>query len=218
MCAGRFTRPRLQCFADHALRYHPLNAPFDRSAAGSGQSDFYMPISRRHVVAARALAVPGLGAPRGLLALAAGTRTLRFAHTHTGERLDVEYFSGGTYLHDALAAVNYLLRDFRTGEVHTIDADLLDLLRGTAELTQTTRPFQVISGYRSPATNAMLRHRSEGVASGSLHMQGQAIDIRLADVPLPTLRRAALAVRRGGVGYYPGPDFVHVDTGRVRTW
>jgi uncharacterized protein YcbK (DUF882 family) len=86
------------------------------------------------------------------------------------------------------------------------------------DLTGSARPFQVISGYRSPATNEMLRHHSDGVASGSLHMQGKAIDIRLADVPLAALRDAALVARRGGVGYYPASDFVHVDTGRVRTW
>jgi uncharacterized protein YcbK (DUF882 family) len=177
-----------------------------------------MPISRRHFVSALAMAVPALAAQRGLMALAGEARTLRFAHTHTGERLAVEYFSGGAYLNDALAAVNHFLRDFRTGEIHAIDPGLLDLLAGMADLTQTRRPFQVISGYRSPATNAMLRHRSEGVARGSLHMYGQAIDIRLADVPLPKLRRAALAAHRGGVGYYPAPNFVHVDTGRVRTW
>src|SRR6185312_8386626 len=115
----------------------------------------------------------------------------------------VEYFSGGTYLPDALSTLNYFLRDFRTGDVHDIDPALLDLLHGLARSTDTSTPFQVISGYRSPATNEMLRHRSEGVAAGSLHMKGQAIDIRLADVPLPKLRQAALDVRRGGVGYYP---------------
>jgi len=85
-------------------------------------------------------------------------------------------------------------------------------------MTEASAPFQVISGYRSPVTNEMLRHRSEGVAAGSLHMKGQAIDIRLADVPLATLRRAAVSAGRGGVGYYPASDFVHVDTGRVRAW
>ena len=175
-------------------------------------------ISRRTFVAALAAAVPILAAPRRLLAQSASARVLSFTHTHTGERLAVEYFSGGTYLQDALATVNHFLRDFRTDEVHAIDPGLLDLLHGLTGLTQTTRPFQVISGYRSAATNEMLRHKSEGVAAGSLHMKGLAIDIRLADVPLAKLRSAALAVGRGGVGYYPASDFVHVDTGRVRTW
>ena len=151
-------------------------------------------------------------------AASAAGRTLNFTHTHTGERLAVEDFSNGSYLQDALASVNHFLRDFRTGDVHAIDPGLLDLLHDLTDLTGTTRPFQVISGYRSPATNEMLRHRSEGVAGGSLHMKGLAIDIRLADVPLAMLRKAALAVGRGGVGYYPASDFVHVDTGRVRAW
>ena len=173
-------------------------------------------MTRRHFVAALASAVPVVGAPRLFASVA--NRALSLSHTHTGERLTVEYFSGGTYLQDALATVNHFLRDFRTGEVHDIDARLLDLLHGLKGLTGSARPFQVISGYRSPATNEMLRHRSEGVAAGSLHMKGQAIDIRLGDVPLPELRRAALEARLGGVGYYPASDFVHVDTGRVRFW
>ncbi len=113
--------------------------------------------------------------------------------------------------------VNHFLRDFRTGDEHVIDRGLLDLLHNLARLTETRKPFQVISGYRSPKTNAMLRRASEGVAGRSLHMQGQAIDIRLADIPLGKLRAAALVTGRGGVGYYPASDFVHVDTGRVGT-
>ena len=159
-----------------------------------------------------------VGTPRLSFGRPAITRELKFTHTHTGERLAVEYFTGGTYLPDALATINQFLRDFRTSEVHAIDPGLLDLLHGLTGLTGSRQPFQVISGYRSPATNEMLRSHSEGVAAGSLHMQGRAIDIRLADVPLSTLRQAALAVRGGGVGYYPVSDFVHVDTGRVRTW
>lgn len=175
-------------------------------------------LSRRTFVMTLAAAAPVLAAPRRLLAEALATRALNFTHTHTGERLSVEYFTRGSYLPDALTTVNHFLRDFRTGDIHTIDPELLDLLHRLAGTTETARPFQVISGYRSPATNEMLRHRSEGVAAGSLHMKGQAIDIRLADVPLPKLRAAALDVRRGGVGYYPASDFVHVDTGRVRMW
>jgi uncharacterized protein YcbK (DUF882 family) len=173
---------------------------------------------RRHFVSALAAGVPLLALSRRLFAQPASARALSFTHTHTGERLSVEYFSGGDYLQDALATVNHFLRDFRTNEEHAIAPDLLDLLHGLAGLTQTIRPVQVISGYRSPATNEMLRHRSEGVAAGSLHMKGLAIDIRLGDVPLAILRQAAIAIGGGGVGYYPASDFVHVDTGRVRTW
>lgn len=176
------------------------------------------PVSRRAFVAGLAVAVPILALPRRLLAGSVPSRTLEFVHTHTGEHLAVDYFENGDYLPDALETVNHFLRDFRTGDVHPIDPRLLDLLSVLTGLTGSSRPFQVISGYRSPATNEMLRHRSEGVAAGSLHMQGQAIDIRLADVPLAKLRGAALDVRRGGVGYYPASDFVHVDTGRVRAW
>jgi uncharacterized protein YcbK (DUF882 family) len=175
-------------------------------------------LSRRDFVAALAATIPLLGAPRRVLARSGSTRELRFTHTHTGERLAVEYFSGGSYLQDALATIDQFLSDFRTGEVHAIDPGLLDLLHSLAGLTESRQPFQVISGYRSPATNEMLRHRSEGVAAGSLHMKGRAIDMRLADVPLAKLRQSALALRGGGVGYYPASDFVHVDTGRVRTW
>lgn len=173
--------------------------------------------SRRRFLGTLIAAAPIMAVPRQLLA-APAFRALRFTHTHTGERLAVEYFSGGTYVADALTTVNHFLRDFRTGDVHTIDPELLDLLHGLASVTGTSKPFQVISGYRSPVTNETLRHRSEGVAAGSLHMQGQAIDIRLDDVALPRLRQAALEVRRGGVGFYPASDFVHVDTGRVRKW
>ena len=169
-------------------------------------------LNRRHFVAALA------ALPLAARALPAEPRVLTFSHLHTGERLEVEYFSRGDYLPDALGAVNQLLRDFRTGDVGVMDPALLDLLHGLRSRTGTQRPFQVISGYRSPATNRMLHERSNGVATKSLHMNGQAIDVRLADVPLARLRDAALSLGRGGVGFYPGSDFVHVDTGRVRAW
>jgi len=174
--------------------------------------------SRRGFLSVVSAGIAGLAVPRWVHAESAAVRALRFTHLHTGERLAVEYFSAGAYLPDALRAIDHLLRDFRTGGVHAIDPGLLDLLHGLTGLTGSGRPFEVISGYRSPATNQMLRSRSEGVAAGSLHQQGRAIDIRLADVPLASLRDAALAARRGGVGYYPQSKFVHVDTGRVRTW
>ena len=156
--------------------------------------------------------------PRPLLARAA-PRTLDFLHTHTGEQLlGVEYFTGLRYVPSALEEVNHCLRDWRNDQVHPIDPALLDILHGLAQATGTRQPFQIISGYRSPVTNAMLRSQSTKVSSSSLHMQGRAIDIRLPDVPLARLRAAALSLRKGGVGYYPGSNFVHVDTGRVRSW
>jgi uncharacterized protein YcbK (DUF882 family) len=175
-------------------------------------------LSRRRFLVSASAVAPALLLPARAWADTAAPRSLKFSHTHTGEHLAIEYFRNGSYEPEALATLDHFLRDFRTNDIHPIDAGLFDLLHTLADRTGTRQPFQVISGYRSPATNAMLRQHSEGVAAHSLHMQGQAIDIRLADVPLAGLRDAALSVRRGGVGFYPGSDFVHVDTGRVRRW
>ena len=174
-------------------------------------------VSRRGFLTTVAAALPALALPRTLLS-APDTRVLNLVHTHTGEKLRLEYFGGGRYFPDALAHVNNFLRDFRTGEVHAIEPELLDLVQRLAGTAGCSRPFHVISGFRSPVTNAALRQRSEGVAAGSLHMKGQAIDIRPGDVPLAKLRAAALDLRAGGVGYYPSSNFIHVDIGRVRTW
>jgi uncharacterized protein YcbK (DUF882 family) len=152
---------------------------------------------------------------------AAATRALSFVHTHTSEKLAIEYCCNGRYDPKALAKLNYLLRDFRTGEVKPIDPKLFDLLHELSTQLEPDSPFHIISGYRSPLTNAMLRSRGgahTGVATTSLHMVGKAVDIRLPAVPLKTLREAAAALKRGGVGYYPSSNFVHVDTGRVRYW
>jgi uncharacterized protein YcbK (DUF882 family) len=145
-------------------------------------------------------------------------RTLTFDHLHTGERLSVAYAEGGAYLSDALAQVDRVLRDHYSDEVHPIDPALLDLLHEVQRRTGSRAPLQVISGYRSPQTNARLRAQGRGVGTRSLHMRGEAIDIRLADVPSAAIRDVALAMQRGGVGYYAGSDFVHLDVGRVRRW
>lgn len=145
-------------------------------------------------------------------------RSLAFVHTHTGETLSCVYFNGGSYEPAVLERVNHFLRDFRTGEVHPVDPGVLDILYDLRVCADRAGPFHVISGYRSPTTNAALRHRSYGVASHSLHMQGRAIDVRLQGFPTRKLREIALGMSRGGVGYYPASDFVHLDTGRVRFW
>jgi uncharacterized protein YcbK (DUF882 family) len=146
-------------------------------------------------------------------------RRLRLYNTHTGERLDVVYRRGDAYLPDALDKLEHHLRDHRTGDVHPFDPQLFDLLADLAEAAgRPEGEFQVISGYRSPQTNEMLRRRTTGVAKNSLHTKAQAIDVRLPDVKTETLRELALTLRRGGVGYYPRSDFIHVDTGRVRRW
>ncbi len=176
-----------------------------------------MSLSRRRFLTTLS-AVPLAASPLVGHAALSPVRELRFDNLHTGERLSVEYFAAGRYLDDALGEINHLLRDFRTGDVGAIDPSLLDLLHVLRQQTGTRAPFQVISGYRSPATNASLNKKSSGVATKSLHMEGRAIDIRLADVELAALRDAALSLRLGGVGFYPGSNFVHVDTGRVRAW
>jgi uncharacterized protein YcbK (DUF882 family) len=176
-------------------------------------------IARRKLIAAGLGLVGGLAAaPAALAALSAPTRRLAFDNLHTGETLDVAYYENGCYVGDALAEVNHVLRDYRTGDVHVIEPRLLDLLTVLSASLETKTAFGVISGYRSPQTNAMLHEKSGQVASGSLHMQGQAIDIRLPGVDSATVRDAAQRLAIGGVGYYPTSDFVHVDVGRVRRW
>jgi len=148
----------------------------------------------------------------------AETRTVSFLHLHTGERLDATYWSDGAYQQDALAAVDHLLRDFRTDEVKPIDPSLLDRLQDLRRTMRSSAPFEVISGYRSPATNAAMRRKSRAVAKNSFHMRGMAIDLRLPGRGISQLRHAALQQRTGGVGYYPQSSFIHLDVGPLRRW
>lgn len=147
-----------------------------------------------------------------------GSRSLSFENLHTGEQTSVTYWDNGTYVPDALKALDHLLRDHRTDEVHSIDRGLFNQLHRLQALAENTRPFQIISGYRSPLTNAMLARRGGGVSKRSYHQYGMAIDVRLPGTPLPDLRKAALTMKAGGIGYYPRSDFIHLDTGRVRFW
>ena len=147
-----------------------------------------------------------------------GHKTLSFVHTHTGEKLKLTYFERGNYVRDALQEINYLLRDFRTDDIHPIDTALLDQLFDLKQTLGLNKPFHIISGYRSPFTNAQLHKRSRGVAEHSFHMQGRAIDIRVEGVSSKKIRNAALNMAQGGVGYYPRNNFVHLDSGRFRTW
>ncbi len=179
-------------------------------------------------LARRALLKNGLGlavgagflasAPMAMALTGRSERRLVFDNLHTNETLDVAYWENGAYQPGGLAAVNHVLRDHRNNEVHRIEPGLLDLLSAVSALLETTPRFQVISGYRSPATNAMLHEQSHQVASGSLHMQGMAIDIRVPGQGLDRLRGAAETLNIGGVGYYPTSQFVHIDVGPVRTW
>jgi uncharacterized protein YcbK (DUF882 family) len=168
------------------------------------------------------LAVAGAGglvAARAALAMDEEARSLSLEHAHTRERLSLVYATREQYVANALSTLNHFLRDHYSGAVGMIDPQLFDLLYRVKTALGARESFHVISGYRSPATNRALRTtRGGGVATRSLHMDGKAIDIRLPGVPLGELLDAALSLRAGGVGYYPREQFVHVDTGRVRSW
>ena len=142
---------------------------------------------------------------------------MSFYHNHTGERIEINY-SGLGCTSSTLKKLNYFLRDFRTGDVHPIDPELLNILYGIQQKSGSRGVIEIISGYRSPATNKKLRSKNRGVAKQSLHMKGQALDIRLTDVKTRDLRDVAISLHQGGVGYYSKADFVHIDTGRHRTW
>ncbi len=191
-----------------------------------------MRVSRRHVLSmggaaalvsagsigfgTNAVAAPAL-VGRGKLAV----RTLSFDCTNAGEQLiGVDYWVEGEYVPGALSDISRALRDYRTGEVYPISTNLLDLLHELGTRLETDCRFELTSGYRSPETNAALHELDAGVASNSLHMKGQAADISVPGRPLRKVHEAALAMRLGGVGYYPDPDddFIHVDVGRVRHW
>ena len=171
-------------------------------------------LSRRSFVKLGALA---LAAGPQLLKAAAPERSLSLYNLHTTEQLKVVYWADGAYVPESLTAIDRVLRDHRTGTVHEIDRRLLDLLCQVRTQLDTTEPFQIISGYRSPETNAKLRTQSTGVATHSLHMDGMAADVVVPGRSLELIRKVAIAMKSGGVGYYPS-QFVHIDVGRVRTW
>ena len=180
--------------------------------------------SRRRVLKAGS-ALAGVSAA-GLLAgrarsenlASSPTRRIALLNLHTDERLSVEYFRDGAYLPNALSSIESCLRDFRTGQRHIIDPSLMDYLVQVAHSLGVEPAFSVISGYRSPQTNAYLHAKSAEVSQHSLHMQGRAIDVRIAGVDCASLAAHALDLKRGGVGYYRASDFVHLDTGAFRTW
>jgi len=145
-------------------------------------------------------------------------RQLSFYHTHTSESLTVTYYRDGEYVPSALADLNHFLRDFRTDDAVNMDPAVFDILYDIQIASGSVGTYQIISAYRSPATNEMLRGKSNGVARKSQHLLGRAIDVRLTDLDTAELRDVALSLQRGGVGYYSKSDFVHVDTGRVRQW
>lgn len=189
---------------------------FRKGRAGTHQ------LSRRGFLklglAAAATVITPLPAAAAINRQPKATRELTLFNPHTQERLKVCYYRGGQYAPECLEQLNHIMRDYRTGDVKHIDTGLFDLLYEISTHIPTHSPFHVISGYRSPATNARLRRHSKGVASKSLHLQGKAVDIRVPDLSARDLREIAVRIKGGGVGYYPKSGFVHVDVGQVRYW
>jgi uncharacterized protein YcbK (DUF882 family) len=190
-----------------------IGMPFGGDILSCNRRDF-LKVSAG-VLAGSLLPLPVLAAT---LKSADAKRTVTLFNIHTNETASVCYYDQGNYCPDALEKVNYILRDYRTDDILPIDPFLLDQLFALKSRIRPRTPFHVISGYRTPATNAMLRKVSTGVARSSLHTRGQAIDIRLPGYNTRRLRDLSLKLKAGGVGYYPKSDFVHLDTGRVRTW
>lgn len=179
-------------------------------------------LTRRSVLRAFAAttiaAAPTFSNAAGFLRGSGDIRRLRMYSARTGERMDMIYWIEGHYIKDAVAEVNNFFRDWRTNGVKSIDLRTLDIIAASHNLLDVSEPFMLLSGYRSPKTNAMLRSRSRGVAKNSLHMKGQAADLRMASRSVGQMARAAQACRGGGVGKYSGSNFVHMDCGPVRTW
>lgn len=176
-------------------------------------------ISRRSLLRNTLIATASLAVATPSISLAAQgcTRKLCLHNLHTGEKVSTTYIENGSYIPEALSEINYVLRDFRTNEIKPIDPKLMDILYDIQTVTDSSETFQIISGYRSPQTNAALRQQSHSVAQNSYHILGRAIDISLPGRSTSQLRDAAKFLKRGGVGYYPG-QFVHVDTGDIRYW
>ncbi|MSO77143.1 MAG: DUF882 domain-containing protein [Alphaproteobacteria bacterium] len=176
-------------------------------------------VSRRRLLAMGAAAGIGLfAAPIVEAAPLIQPRLLRFENLNTGETLQTIYRVKAGYVRAGLREINHHLRDHHVNEVYPIDPRLLDLLYALRLKLGAEKPFHIISGYRSPETNAMLAYQKDGVAANSLHMYGQAVDIRVPGRSLKLVRNAAVTLQAGGVGYYPRTNFVHVDVGRVRSW
>lgn len=175
------------------------------------------PLSRRGLVLAASACI-GLAGAAPALARGAPERRLVIHHQHTGEWLRTVYFADGRYQDDGLHEINRVLRDWRTEQVKVIDPRVLDIVYYLQQRLALAGPLEVVCGYRSPATNAMLRRRSRGVAKDSLHMAGKAIDIGFKGPTLAAVHRAALELGAGGVGYYPASGFIHLDSGAPRQW
>lgn len=163
-------------------------------------------------------AAPTYSKAAGFLRGSGDIRRLRMYSGRTGERIDMIYWIEGKYLKDSVKEINHFMRDWRTDQVKSIDLRTVDIMAAAHNLLDASEPYMLLSGYRSPQTNAMLRSRSRGVAKNSLHMKGQAADLRLNSRSVSQIAKAAIACRGGGVGSYSGSNFVHMDCGQVRNW
>ncbi|MEN8261284.1 MAG: DUF882 domain-containing protein [Pseudomonadota bacterium] len=192
----------------------------DESHAPAEKLKLDTSLSRRRFLMGMTVSVAGslFIPPTEAHAKMAHPRLLSFYNTHTAEELDIVYSPYRRFDRNSLRRLNYLLRDHRTDRAIAMDSALIDILFAISLATGSQGTFEVISGYRSPESNARLRRSSTGVAKYSLHMLGKAIDVRLRDVSTKSIRRVAIGLKRGGVGYYRSSDFVHLDTGRVRYW
>lgn len=168
--------------------------------------------------AAGLIAAPGFPMPAIAFPFAPYKRSLAFRNLRTGDKLDIVYWADGKYLPEASREIARVMRDGRNDEVHSIDHRLVELMARLKGSLRSSQPIQVVCGYRSPETNEMLHETTEGVAANSLHMYGEAVDLRVIDRPLRYVHRVAVGLKAGGVGYYPHSNFVHVDVGPVRYW
>lgn len=168
--------------------------------------------------AATVLAAPTYANAAGFLRGGGDIRRIKMYSGRTGEKIDMIYWVEGNYIKEAVDEVWHFMRDWRTGDVKKIDLRTVDIMAAAHALMDVNEPYMLLSGYRSPKTNAMLRSRSRGVAKNSLHMKGQAADLRLGSRSVGQIARAASACKAGGVGRYSGSNFVHMDCGPVRTW
>ena len=185
-------------------------------------NEFSSGVTRRGLLRAFAatavVAAPTYGSAAGFLRGGGDIRRIKMYSGRTGERIDMIYWVEGKYIKEAVQEVHHFMRDWRTNEVKFIDLRTIDVMAAAHNLLGSNEPYMLLSGYRSPKTNNMLRSRSKGVAKNSLHMKGQAADLRLSSRSVSQVSRAATACKGGGVGRYSGSNFVHMDCGPVRVW
>lgn len=179
-------------------------------------------ISRRALLGAFAatavMAAPTYSKAAGLLKNAGDIRRLKMYSARTGERIDMIYWVDGAYIRDAVEEISHFMRDWRTDTGMSMDTRTMDIMAASHNMLDVSEPYLLLSGYRTPQTNAMLRSKSRNVARNSLHIKGKAVDVRLSSRSVNQMARAASSCHAGGVGRYSGSNFVHMDCGPIRQW